>query len=851
MIVPNNRVADESQRLTTPSLEHPLLCVDLLHQGIEALLAPSQLTEVRILGGMRDADNRPCTFSGYFRREDSALIETELRRFHAWHGAYLVPNEIHPDAHARCPGRLDRCDGRDITTDDLIVCRRWLLIDVDAVRVPGISASDEEHAAALARVRAIADYLQEHGLPPGIIADSGNGGHLMIPASLPNDAPSNAWHKALLQRLAAIFDDAAAQVDGRTFNASRIWKAPGTAACKGDSTAERPWRVARILEDRREPGRCVSGDDLAAIAESLGFAEALQEQERQGQRRRGRPRKTQAASGDALERCRAYVATLPPAIQGQDGSGRAFRAACAIYRFGLSDDDARMVFGEYNERCEPPWSEQEIAHKLADARRAVEEAGEFGNMADESGKQSQATSVVRMIEAAGVELFHDPSGDGYARWPVGDHYEVARLTSKSFSQFVLLRHYLEVGGVLSGKAKSDAIATLAALAADGPEYPVHLRVAEHDGRCYIDLADGDRNIVEVDASGWRLIRDAPVMFRRTDGIQPLPIPERGGSVGDLREFLEPIDDASFALVVAWLLCALHPGMAYPVLQISAEAGSGKTTKARMLRSLVDPRVKREQSGRSKSLQDLMVQARSEHVVALDNLSELPEWLSDGLCCLATGAAYSARRLYTDDEEHVVVAQRPVMLTAIEEVAVRGDLLDRVLAVALPPLVERKSENALWADFNAVRPRIFGALLDAMSHALRRLPDLQVDNLPRLAGPRQPSLRSAGLTARSWRRCRRIAKQAISSQWKGRSSRGRCCSCSGSNCMGGKGRPAISSCSWSIESHPTRSAGGETCPRTGRRARRRSRGSCSGLPRTCEGRGGTSTGGGPGGQAGKS
>lgn len=73
---------------------------------------------------------------------------------------------------------------------------------------------------------------------------------------------------------------------------------------------------------------------------------------------------------NSLEACQAYLAKLPPAISGQGGHAATFRAACECVRFGLSDGDALRLLEDWNRtHCQPPWTEKELAHKLADARR--------------------------------------------------------------------------------------------------------------------------------------------------------------------------------------------------------------------------------------------------------------------------------------------------------------------------------------------------------------------------------------------------------------------------------------------------------------------------------------------------
>jgi hypothetical protein len=73
----------------------------------------------------------------------------------------------------------------------------------------------------------------------------------------------------------------------------------------------------------------------------------------------------------ALDTARAYLDKLPAAISGAGGHAAAFAAACWAVRLGLSDSDALALLLEYNRRCQPPWTEKELAHKLSDARRVA------------------------------------------------------------------------------------------------------------------------------------------------------------------------------------------------------------------------------------------------------------------------------------------------------------------------------------------------------------------------------------------------------------------------------------------------------------------------------------------------
>ena len=126
----------------------------------------------------------------------------------------------------------------------------------------------------------------------------------------------------------------------------------------------------------------------------------------------------------------------------------------------------------------------------------------------------------------------------------------------------------------------------------------------------------------------------------------------------------------FVLVVAWLLATLRPGGPYPLLAISGEQGSAKTVLSKMLRALVDPNAAPVRA-LPREERELMIAANNGHVLAFDNLSALPPWLSDALCRLASGGSFAVRQLYTDDDEVLFRGGAPVMLNGIEDVVSRA------------------------------------------------------------------------------------------------------------------------------------------------------------------------------------
>jgi hypothetical protein len=100
--------------------------------------------------------------------------------------------------------------------------------------------------------------------------------------------------------------------------------------------------------------------------------------------------------------------------------------------------------------------------------------------------------------------------------------------------------------------------------------------------------------------------------------------------------------------------------------------------------------------------DLFIAASNGHVLAFDNVSGLPAWISDTLCRLATGGGFAVRQLYSDQDEVLFDAARPVILNGIEDIVTRPDLADRALFLTLEPIAEerRRPEQELWACLRA-------------------------------------------------------------------------------------------------------------------------------------------------------
>ena len=208
-------------------------------------------------------------------------------------------------------------------------------------------------------------------------------------------------------------------------------------------------------------------------------------------------------------------------------------------------------------------------------------------------------------------------------------------------------------------------------------------------------------------------------------MKALPEPKKSNLDAVTR--LQPIyklmnlkDEDEFVLTVAWILAALHGKGPFPVASITAEQGSAKSMRARLMRSTFDAHAVLLRSP-VREMREGHIAMKNTYVVAVDNLSNLPQWLSDMHCCAATGGGSTYSSLYTDEDETFFDLKRPQILNGIEDVAIRADLADRSIFFTPKPISDedRLTEEEIWADFNAVHPDLLGALLDVLSHGLSR------------------------------------------------------------------------------------------------------------------------------------
>ena len=372
--------------------------------------------------------------------------------------------------------------------------------------------------------------------------------------------------------------------------------------------------------------------------------------------------------------------------------------------------------------------------KKKTTRQQAQQGGPAGRPAANAANADKGVhppDLTRMIRSWIVELFHD--GDtAYATVAIKGQSRHVAVHDRAFTEWVQLTLVQKGRRALSDAQMKQVQTTLAGLARyQGPEHAVFLRVAPDDQTFWIDLGTTPDQYVHVTAQGWQLHAAAPVRFRRPTDMRALPVPVTNGRVTALRPFVNTTNHG-FWVIVAFMLAALRPRGPYPILELTGEMGSAKSTTARLVAALVDP-TKSPLRGAIRDEQQLAVAAKHRHLVGLDNLSTISAHLSDSLCRMATGGSYSARKLYSDTDEVTVDLCRPCVINGITALAERSDLADRSWSVELQALSpqKRQSESAYWAALDQQLPTIFGALLDGLVAALANHQTVTLTNPGRL------------------------------------------------------------------------------------------------------------------------
>lgn len=360
--------------------------------------------------------------------------------------------------------------------------------------------------------------------------------------------------------------------------------------------------------------------------------------------------------------------------------------------------------------------------------------GDAGN--DDAQQKISKPTKIYQLAIENCSVFTGTDGATYASASVGGHNEITPIKSTRFRQWLGKLYYDRYGSV-AGKSSCEEAIELLGFQPEEDQRETFLRVGhDKDGNSYIDLGDAQWQTIKVSAKGWEILNRSPISFRRTQKMLPLPTPQRVANRDEvLREFFGLVNVAveDRPIVLAWMLAAMRSKGPYPILTLIAEAGSAKTTTTSGLKRVISPYVAKTRA-RPKTVENVYVAANNDWVLVYDNLSSIPQDISDAFCRLSTGGGHATRELYTDMDEAVSDNRQPLIINGITDMIKKGDLMSRSLPVRLPEITAEKriSEDEWERRFVALHPRILGALVSLLSEVMVEMPNVKLKEMPRMA-----------------------------------------------------------------------------------------------------------------------
>lgn len=692
-----------------------LTATQAITNTLDTIMASGDVVEVRILKTPKG------TISGYYN--DYKKLSTDVAKYVGKHDIYFTINPTKDELLARCNNRLAEY-AKQTTTDNDIKQLHHILIDIDPIRASGISSTDAEKKAAMQIIKEIVKDLVSEEFPKPVVADSGNGYHLLLPIDLENSAENVAIIKEFLTTLDFLYSNEQAQVDVTTYNPSRIVKLYGTTACKGDNTPDRPHRDSKILKVPEEV-KPVTVKQLKAISKKKPIVDAATS------------KKSNATKSKVID-VEAFIDKhgLDLAFQSTFGKGgtKYILNVCPWN----SDHTNRSAYilqfenGAVSAGCHHNSCSEENWKSL----RALVGDETVSNISDEKKEVKQSDLIIKLTND--FQFFENELEETFAAVPIGEHWEVLSLKSKKFQKLLTKLYYDKQNSAPGSDGLNEALKVLEMKASfSDQQYKLQKRIAELKGEFYYDLCDTKWRAIKVNKQGCTVEVNPPILFTRNPNMDEQVEPDLSIQPEELiplvKKHFRFKKESDAILFATYLVTCFIPEIAHVILVLFGEKGAAKSTTMRMVKKIIDP-AKQDLLSMPNSKQDLAISISNNYMPCFDNLDSLSADKSDLLCMASTGGAFTKRTLYSDSDETILQFKRCICLNGINIVATRPDLLDRSILMELEriPKTERKPEAQIWRSFDNDIPKFLGAVFNTLSKAMQGYDDVELKAVGRMA-----------------------------------------------------------------------------------------------------------------------
>ncbi len=372
----------------------------------------------------------------------------------------------------------------------------------------------------------------------------------------------------------------------------------------------------------------------------------------------------------------------------------------------------------------------ELLHKLSKQVLIIEKTEHL----KETEENKQSEIIINRIKKL-IHLFKDDLDEAYTKIKNKDHFEIWPIRrNRNFKLWVNRIGREVLGKTPSETAVKEIMSVLEGDAIfDGKTESLYNRMAFNKKEFWLDLADEKWRAIKITPDDWEVIENPPILFKRYQHQLPQVIPDKNGSIDLLNNFLNLKNKNHKLLIYVFVVTSFIQNIPHPCLIFHGPQGSAKTTSFKMIRSLIDP-SRIEVTDLSNNKKELIQTLDHNCICFFDNLGNIKNDISDLLCRVITGSGFSQRMLYSDDTDIIRNIRRIVGLNGINLSATQPDLLERSIIIELNTIAEeeRKNEEDLWQEFNELKPKILGGILNTLSKAMTIIPNIKIDCLPRMA-----------------------------------------------------------------------------------------------------------------------
>jgi hypothetical protein len=363
---------------------------------------------------------------------------------------------------------------------------------------------------------------------------------------------------------------------------------------------------------------------------------------------------------------------------------------------------------------------------------------------NDSSNQEEKTAAQKALELVGQQcsaLFLDQFGSPYAAAKIGEHVETLPLKSSRFKNWLCKIFYESENNVLNSENLTNVLNVLKAKAEfGGNTKTLHLRIAnlpEEPYIIYYDLTNKDWQTVKIIENSW-CIEYAHTIFRRYNNQQSQVYPSRGYPQDIFDKFMQLINvknEDSKLLLKCYIISLFIPDIPKPVLMLHGEQGSAKSTLQELIKMLVDPSSIRILTF-PRDINELVQKLMHNYICYFDNVSIIPEWISDQLCRAVTGSGFSKRELYSDDDDIIYSFKRCIGFNGINLGATKADLLDRGIIVKLERILKEDQQKleVIWQEFEKIKSQLLGYIFDILIKVLqvKKEGGIEINGYPRMA-----------------------------------------------------------------------------------------------------------------------